>query len=449
MSSLNTQRIVKTDTFLTDFDELSRSVMSTLLWEDNFYEDGLNVNKRIQDKISICYKNGDFIKIIDLIKKVKFDMRLRHTPLFTIRELVRLDLKTHEKIVLKELLTDCITRADDISEFLLMYFTDNDFNTKKQPIAVFIKKSLQNAFLKFDEYSLAKYSGYKNKMSLKDVMLLVRPKPKNEEQSRLFKKLIERQLQTPDTWEVELSKSKDKKVSWKRLLDEDKLGGLAMLRNIRNIKEAGVDALDICKGIEKINAGKLLPINFITSAIINPEFAKQLEDQFFNCFNKDNKLKGKTLVLLDVSGSMDEKISNFSMNARRDIAGCLGIILNEVCEYCSLIAFENVLHQLQNARGLSLIHELKKYNGGTELYGAIAYFKDNKDFDRVIVITDEQDTGGGRQSNFIFDKNKQYYIINVAPYKKGIEYRIDELSNVIRINGWSDKIVDYILDLEH
>ena len=349
-------------------------------------------------------------------------------------------------VELENLLPKIITRADDISEFLLMYFTDADFKEKKQPIAKFIQRGLQRAFKKFDEYSLAKYKGVGNKMSLRDVMLLTRPKPSNEEQSALWKRLLENKLTTPDTWEVELSKSKDKRSSWERLLLEEKLGGLAMLRNIRNMKEAGTDTLKIVAGINKINSGMLLPINFITSAVINPEFSKQLEDKFFTCFNQDKKLKGKTCVLLDVSGSMDDKISSKSQNTRRDVAGALGIILNEICEYVWLVAFDTNLHQLPNARGFSLISELNKYSGGTNLYSAIAYFKD-KDFDRVIVITDEQATDS-RTSVPIFDNKKQYYIINVASYQKGLDFRKDEAQKIVRINGWSDKVVDYIVEYE-
>ncbi len=448
MSSLNTKKIITLTQNLTNFQLLERSTMSTLLWEDSFYEDGISVNERIRDLITLCYSEGRFKDIIALIKKVKFDMKLRHTPLFMIRCLVRLVKELEEKKEISSLLIKCITRADDITEFMVMYFTDESFKEKKQPIANYIKDSLSEAFLKFDEYSIAKYADYGKKVSLKDAMCLLRVKPKTEEQSSLFKRLIEKQLKTPDTWEVEISKTKDKKASWERLLCENKLGGLALLRNIRNMKEAGVDALEICKGIDSISSKLLLPINFISSYLINPEFSKQLEDKFYECFNKDKKLKGKTLVLLDVSGSMSSPISSNSKMQRVDVAGALGIILNEICEYLSLVAFDTKHYDLPNSKGFELISKLRSYGGGTNLYSTILAFKDH-DANRVIIITDEQDTSIGRPTLKIFNDNKQYYIINVSPYKKGVDFRKDEISNVLRINGWSDKVVDYIMEIEN
>jgi hypothetical protein len=447
MSSLNTKRTISLVNDLTNITILKRSIMSTMLWEDNFYEDGISISTRIQELIQKCYNEGKFESIIYIIKQAKFDMRLRHIPLFCIRELARLKLQLQEKKQLSLLLIDCITRADDITEFMAMYFTDNTFKETKQPIAAFITEALQKAFLKFNEYSLAKYSGYKKKISLKDVLCLVRPKPMNDEQSILWKKLLSRSLKTPDTWEVELSKSKDQKASWERLINESKLGGLALLRNIRNINDAGVDPLLTINAIKNLNTKYLLPINFISSALINPQFTKQLEEKFVECFSKDKMLKGKTVILLDVSGSMNSYISEKSKMTRKDIAASIGIIANNVCEYCAIFGFSDQLIPLSNSSGFNLIQMLRRYNGGTNLYQAIAFFKD-ADFDRVIVITDEQATDQ-RQPDIILNPNKTYYIINIAPYQKGIQFRTNELNNVVKINGWSDSVIDYILEIEN
>lgn len=445
MSSLNTKRIATLTDGLDDIKILERSVLSTLLWEKSFYENGVLISKRIQEYIVKCYNQNQFNKILEIIKKIKFDMKIRHTPLFCIRELVRLKLTLEQKKEIQKLLLDCITRADDITEFMVLYFTNENFNEKKQPIANFIKETLSQAFLKFDEYSLAKYAGYCKKISLKDVMCLIRPKPENNTQKRLFKNLIEKKLTTPDTWEVELSKSKDKKVSWERLLQENKLGGLALLRNIRNIKEAGVDVIKITTAIDNINAKMLLPINFIASAIHNPEFAKQLESKFNQSFTFNDKLEGKTLILLDVSSSMGFNISNKSQLTRRDVAGAVGIIANNICQYSQIYAFNDKVIPISNLGGFSLINTLKQYSGLTELYNAIQKFY-NEDFDRIIVITDEQATDN-YQSN-TFNINKKYYIVNVASNKNGIEVQKREQNAIVRINGWSDAVIKYILEYE-
>jgi 60 kDa SS-A/Ro ribonucleoprotein len=87
---------------------------------------------------------------------------------------------------------------------------------------------------------LAKYNGGQKVVKLRDALRMTRPKPADLDQAGLWRKLVKGELATPDTWEVELSKGGDKKASWSRLLAENKLGGLAILRNVRNMTKAGV-----------------------------------------------------------------------------------------------------------------------------------------------------------------------------------------------------------------
>ena len=107
-----------------------------------------------------------------------------------------------------------ILRPDDITEFLAIYWKDNP----DEPLAKQVKRWLGESFRKFDEYRLAKYNGGQKAVKLRDVMRITRPKPANEAQAELWRKLIKGELATPDTWEVELSKGGDKKEAWTRLL---------------------------------------------------------------------------------------------------------------------------------------------------------------------------------------------------------------------------------------
>ena len=84
--------------------------------------------------------------------------------------------------------------------------------------------------------------------------------------SERFQALIERTLETPDTWEVALSGGADKKEAFERLIVEDKLGALALLRNLRNMAEAGVDRELIRVALEKMDASRVLPHRFIAAA---------------------------------------------------------------------------------------------------------------------------------------------------------------------------------------
>ena len=60
-------------------------------------------------------------------------------------------------------------------------------------------------------------------MKLRDVLRLARPKPKDEAQSALWKRVKDRALAPPDTWEVALSGGADKKQAFERLIRESSL----------------------------------------------------------------------------------------------------------------------------------------------------------------------------------------------------------------------------------
>jgi len=103
-----------------------------------------------------------------------------------------------------------------------------------------MKRGLARAFAKFDEYALAKYDR-ESAVRLRDVLFLSHPKAENEAQDALWKRLIADELKTPDTWQVALSGGADKRETFERLIREVQLGYLALLRNLRNMIEAGCD----------------------------------------------------------------------------------------------------------------------------------------------------------------------------------------------------------------
>ena len=130
--------------------------------------------------------------------------------------------------------TRVIQRADELSEFVAIYWAMG-----RQPLSAQVKKGLAAAFGKFDEYALAKYDRA-GAVRLRDVLFLCHARPVDEAQAALWKRLVDNQLATPDTWEVALSAAGrgegpegDREVAkrdvWERLLAERKLGALALL----------------------------------------------------------------------------------------------------------------------------------------------------------------------------------------------------------------------------
>src|SRR5579863_4333351 len=233
--------------------QLRRSVLACLLWEDQFYEEGVEIAGRIA---SLVPKVKPEV-VVALAIEARGKMKLRHAPLLLVREMAR--QKEHRALVRKTL-AQVIQRADELAEFVAIYWKDG-----KVPLSAQVKKGLAEAFRKFDEYQLAKYDR-SGPIRLRDVLFLCHAKPRDTEQATLWKRMIQGELETPDTWEVALSSGADKRQAWERLLRERKLGALALLRNLRNMEQAGVEESLVLDALENMSASRVLPFRFIAAA---------------------------------------------------------------------------------------------------------------------------------------------------------------------------------------
>jgi 60 kDa SS-A/Ro ribonucleoprotein len=404
--------------------QLRRSVLACLLWENQFYEDGLEIAGRIQSLVSKVRAET----VAALAVEARNKMKLRHVPLLLVREMAR--LKTHRELV-SQTLVQVIQRADELAEFIAIYWKDG-----KVPLSAQAKKGLAKAFRKFDEHQLAKYDRG-GPIRLRDVLFLCHAKPRDPGQAALWKRLVEGELQTPDTWEVTLSSGADKREAWERLLRERKLGALAFLRNLRNMKQAGVDESLLLGGMEAMNTARVLPFRFIAAARYAPEWEEQLERAMFSSLTEQEKLLGRTVLLVDVSGSMMGALSRRSEVLRTDAAYGLAILLREICEKAAVFTFSNDLVEVPPRRGFALRDALDASQPHNATYLGRALERIQEKYDRIIVITDEQahDRVPGPRS--------RGYMINVASYRYGVGY-----GAWTHIDGWSEAIIEYIRALE-
>src|SRR5581483_1023655 len=126
--------------------QLRRSVLACLLWESQFYEDGVEIASRIAELVPKVAAE----KVAALAIEAREKMKLRHVPLLLVREMAR--HATHRAMV-ADTLARVIQRADELSEFVAIYWKDG-----RVPLSAQVKKGLATAFPKFDEYALAKYN---------------------------------------------------------------------------------------------------------------------------------------------------------------------------------------------------------------------------------------------------------------------------------------------------
>jgi len=406
--------------------QLRRSVLACLLWESQFYEDGVEIAGRIAELVPKVAVE----KVAGLAVEAREQMKLRHVPLLLVREMAR--HKTHRALV-SETLARVIQRADELAEFVAIYWKDG-----KAPLSGQVKKGLAAAFPKFDEYQLAKYDRG-GPIKLRDVLFLSHAKPRDEAQAEVWKKLIAGSLTTPDTWEVALSSGADKREAWERLLRERKLGGLALLRNLRNVREVGVDEALVVSAIRSMNTARVLPFRFLAAARYAPKWEEALEQAMLKCVAETEKLPGKTIILVDVSGSMTAPLSRRSEMQRTDAAYGLAVLLREIAEKVGVYSFSDGLEEVPARRGFALRDAIDKSqaHSSTRLGKAVDLLNHLEDYDRLIVITDEQ------AHDTVPAPRGKGYVINVASYKNGVGY-----GKWTHIDGWSESVIEYIRAME-
>ena len=162
----------------------------------------------------------------------------------------------------------------------------------------------------------------------------------------------------------------------------------------------------------------------------------ELEQAMFRALDGQTKLPGKTVLLVDVSGSMDAPLSRRSEMRRNDAAYGLAVLLREIAEQVSVYSFSDELVRVPSRQGFALrdaINSSQRHNG-TYLGKALSGIHEKEaPYDRLIVITDEQ------SHDPVPNPKALGYMINVASYQNGVGY-----GRWTHIDGWSDSVIEYI-----
>lgn len=428
---------------MTNTQALQRAVNACLLWEDTFYESG----ESIADRLTTLTHAVPIDVALAVAERAHREMFIRHAPLqiavavLSHPDRQRLGLVNGPSI--SDEIASLLTRPDQLTELVSLYWKG-----KRKPLPNQLKKALASAFTLFEAYQLGKYKQEGKELTLRDVMFLAHPKPRDAEQAEVFKQFADGTLAPPNTWEVRLSASKsdaEKRAIWTDLIETKQLGDFAFLRNLRNMVKVGVDSKLIRQSFGQRQFKKILPFRFL-AAIDIPEagqFAKEIEGAMLAAARSFPRLEGRTAVLVDTSGSMMSPVSGKSAILRVDAAAGLGVLAQEISESADVFAFATNVAQVKPAyRGLGLREALTKGNGalghGTETESALRAVR-NKGYNRIIVITDEQSAqkvGGPGDA--------KGYMINVAPYKNGVGY-----GPWVHIDGFSENTLRFIAEHEN
>lgn len=439
---------------MTTEQALRRSVMSCFLWNSEFYEDG----EEIAERILRLAKSLPVQKVADLAIEVRTEGKLRHVPLLLLCAIAQTGRGTN---IVRKTIPQVIQRADELAEFLAVYAKVNGVaaNKIKNKLSAGVKEGLAAAFVKFNEYSLAKYNQENSNLPIKmrDVLFLCHAKPRDSEQDDMWKRLIAGQLKPADTWEVSLSTGADKKETFERLIKEGKLGYMALLRNLRNMVQAGCD-LDLVKGAvlaRKGGADKVLPFRYVAAARAIPQLEPVIDQALQAAIADMPVLPGKTIILVDVSGSMNAKMSNKSDLMRIDAAAALSAIWPGDVRVFTFSSYTKEVPPRRGMAGIDAVLKSQPHNS-TMLGEAIRHIS-GMPHDRLVVITDEQahDPVGNPAVS-------KAYMINVASTQHGVSYEKQRVNmgfswspkyklvdtSWVHIDGFSENVLKFITEYE-
>ena len=238
-----------------------------------------------------------------------------------------------------------VVRPDDITEIMSCYQA-----MYGKPFPNAMKREIADVLQRFNEFQIAKYSGGNKALKFRDVLRITHPVPKTEETEVLFRKILQDQLETPYTWEVELSARGNTKEVWDELISSGRVGYMALLRNLRNIVKCGADLEPVLAKLsdpEQVRSSRQLPFRFysayraLTDAhLMTPEIHRALESAINASIDNMDPIPGRSLIAVDVSGSMSCTVSAKSDVRCCDIASLFGAMASRLCEDATVCYFE-------------------------------------------------------------------------------------------------------------
>lgn len=341
-------------------------------------------------------------------------------------------------------------RADEPGELLGYLWLTYGIKPAKTPNG--IKRGLARvAEILYNEYSALKYDTDKATVRFGDVIALTHPSPVTTKQSELFRYLAATRQHVPgleipealhmfrtraDLYALPEDKRRDVVLAepdrlneagmtwealagwgqgpmdaamWEAIIPQ--MGYMALLRNLRNFDQAGISRSAVTKvkaklrDPEEVAKSRQLPYRFLNAykAVESDRWREPLGEALDASLKSIPELPGRTLVLVDVSGSMGSLMGRRYPNARPNPkaltmaeAGALfGVALAAKNGNADLVGFASDTFVHEVPKGASVLRQVQAFTRkigsigyGTEMTAAIR--KHYRDHDRVVIISDMQ-----------------------------------------------------------
>lgn len=458
--------------------ELFQLSVVNMVGESTFYEDASARDTRFAQLVrQATLDDPDWTgRLLAWLRNVA---NMRSASLIGAAEYTRARLEAGLAGTSRGVVASVLQRADEPGE-LLAYWTSRYGKAIPKPV----KRGVADAATRlYTEYSTLKYDTASKGFRFADVIDLVHPTPKAPWQDALFRHALDRRHNRADaprstllpmisenealrrvvaaggghallldaealrragmTWEDALSLAGgkvDKAKLWEAMIPS--MSYMALLRNLRNFDEAGVsDVVTMSVGAklmhpDEVARSRQFPYRFLSAYLAAPSdrWKQPLNAALAYSMANIPELPGRTLVLVDTSGSMQSPVSEKSKIRAVDAAALLGVALTHRntaplgTGQVDLHGFASGEFRHTITRGASALAEVDRFTRrvgevghGTDMWGALRRTYDKHD--RVFLITDMQTIGdryGGRYDPQLADavvpRNVPIYGFNLGGY---------------------------------
>lgn len=431
--------------------KLVTQVLTSFFNEKKFYG---NNSAEMQETIkAVIDKEPQFVSNLAVFARRVFNMRSVSHVLTAY-----LAHETSGKPYVRSTIDGVVLRGDDLTEIMAFYLS-----TFGKPIPNSLRRATADKLVRFDEYTLAKYKGDNKAVKMRDLICLCRPRPQTSKQEDLFKRCLENRLETPLTWESELSAHGNTAETWEKLIRSGKVGYMALLRNLRNIIKANPSNIqqvyDIIQDPERVRKSKQLPFRFYSaykavSDIAGSKAFDILENAIESSVENMPKLPGTTVIAVDVSGSMDSSVSSNSEVKCYEIAMLLGLLANRICNNSIFYTFNSSITKEMVSSKCNILEKVSTTNctGGTNMSLPFQKMIDDKiNADRIIVLSDNMNNGGlwgnSTTQHYAYEYRRisgnDIWVHGIDLMGYGTQQFAGHKTNIIA--GWSEKVLDYIM----
>ena len=364
--------------------------------EDGFYESSQQQMSRFIDltnQVGNAY-GPKFVAKAAKFARVELGMR-------SVTNIVGAMLNSQKFEGKRQAIRDMFYRPDDVAETFAVI---DKFGKKRSHAMV---NGARDYLSGLDEYHIGKYKLNNKNYNMFDLINITHAN------SAAIDKYKSGTLENPDTWEVAISTAsqEDKSNEWIRLVEEEKLGYLALIRNIRNIMDS-IHDMDYYDGVkwlhehlipqltnkQKILRSKVFPYQIYCAyknmGTTNVDIVEALNTAFLIACCNVPPIDGKSAVLLDVSGSMEDTISLKSTMTIKEVGACYAVVLY-IAQDADFVKFGNNALRKEFSKFDTVFTIIEKMcdnencGYGTDIVPAMEQLR-GTNYDRIFIISDMQ-----------------------------------------------------------